>query len=224
MTIAQISALLLQVHEGMSAVEQAAFDYYEPGGGDDKVCWAAKIINGVTFILLPGSKSWIDWVRDLDAWANPVEHSTLGPVQPGMFLGVEQAWVEIQARTKPPWVLTGHSLGAARSAYIAAFMTLAKLSVLGRVPFGEPKPGFRPLANIIAKVPQWGYRNGDAHGHDLVTDYPLLLPPEDYVHPSPLIEVTARPSLVDELETGVFCWHHMALYAKATSALTTVVM
>ena len=214
MNIAQIAAMQLQLHDGFTA-----FEYFEPGGGDDQVCWAAQSINGVTLIMLRGSTSFIDWIRDLDLYASPFEHDALGLVHPGMFIGAEQAWADIQAHTKPPWIVSGHSLGAARSAYISAFMVLNGTPPLGRVVFGEPKPGGSQLANIIAKVPQWYLRNGDAHHHDLVTDYPLLWPNE-YVHPEPAMEVTARPDNADRLLFGPFDWHHMVLYSTASAKIT----
>jgi hypothetical protein len=218
MTIAQIGAMQLLLHDGSSA-----FTYYQSGATDADVCWAAQVVDGVTLILLRGSVNFKDWVKDLDAFADPFAHATLGPVNEGFFLGAEKAWADIQVHTQPPWIVSGHSLGAARSAYLAAFMTLAGHPPLARVAFAEPKPGFRQLADIIAKVPQFSYRNGDAHLHDLITDYPLTFPPEDYVHPSPLLEVTASPSLAEYAELAVLAWHRMALYAKAVSQIATEV-
>lgn len=224
MTVADVSGILLEVHEGLSAVQQAGFDYYEPGSGDDKVCWAAKAIDGVTLVLFPGSQGFWDWIRDLDTFANPLDHSTLGPLHPGFFMGVPQSFAEIQAHTKPPYVLTGFSLGAARALDITGLMTVAGTPPLACVTFGSPKPGFQQLADIIAKVPQWSYRNGNAHYYDLITDYAILPPPEHYVHPGgPPIECTAGPSWVDVLEREAFAFHKMALYARATARILTEV-
>lgn len=47
----------------------------------------------------------------------------------------------------------------------------------------------------------------------------MLLPPEEYVHPSKLIDVCAEPDLKISLEYSVFRYHHLPLYAQALKDL-----
>jgi hypothetical protein len=210
--VAQIAALQLDLHQGNSAV----FDYFEPGDGDDAVCWAAKKSDGVTLICLRGSVTPLDWLRDLYLIPDPLDHPKLGPVHAGFMLGVEKAWSDIQLHTSGPWIVSGHSLGAARSALLAGLMTCDGKAPLARIGFGEPKPGAMRLAALISDIPQHSYRNGETFFHDLITDYPPVPP---YVHPVPLTTVKAAPSLEDDLKLSVFAWHHMALYAQAVGGI-----
>jgi hypothetical protein len=222
-TVSQVSALTLQVKEGLSPDQAVAFDHYEPGGGDKRVCWASKVINGVTVIVFPGSHSFWDWERDLRVVTDPFQHDTLGPLHPGVFIGVPEAFAEIQAQTTAPRVLAGFSLGAGRALDLTGLLTVAGIPPLACVTFGSLKPGFQQLADVIGKVPQWSYRNGDADYYDLITEYPILPPPENYVHTSPLIKCTAKPTWEDRLERVMFCYHVMELYAEATSGITEVI-
>lgn len=189
------------------------FDFIEPGEGDHGICWASKRVDGVDEITLRGSRKFIDWIRDFIALANPFAHGTLGPVHPGFLIGMPECWREIQARTKGPWKLKGHSLGAGRGRILQGLMKASGTPPLDCVFFGEPKPGFAHLGAYLQGMPSRSYRNGDSHHFDLVTAVPLTVPPEEYVHPVPLIEICAAPPLLSRL--GPFSWHHMALYLKA---------
>jgi hypothetical protein len=111
-----------------------------------------------------------------------------------------------------PIVITGHSLGAARAALLTGIMIEAGLPPARRVAFGEPKAGYRALAEFIAPVPAVSYRNGNTEAHDLITDMPGV-PWLPYVHPVPLTYVNAAPPVDDP--TGAFAWHHMGLYVAA---------
>ena len=87
--------------------------------------------------------------------------------------------------------------------------------------FGEPKPGFRQLADIWKGQPRVSYRNGDNVHHDPVTDVPWDFPPERYTHPTPLTLVTGMPTESHNLLMGGFAWHHLGNYRRALMAKTS---
>lgn len=189
-------------------------------GDDDGVYWALKRLPGYDVVVLRGSVTARDWLRDFMAIANPLESSLIGPVHPGFMLGMVHVATEILPLLRQPLVITGHSLGAGRAAVLTALMVAGGVPPpVARVVFGEPKPGFVRLARLIEKVPGRSYRNGDDRHHDLVTDVPFSFPPQQYVHPTPVIEVCERPGngLFDQL--GVFAWHDSMLYLRALRAL-----
>jgi hypothetical protein len=93
---------------------------------------------------------------------------------------------------------------------------VAGIVPVGRVVFGEPRPGFQPLADLISSIKESrSYRNGKfgTFEHDFVTDVPYRIGALQYVHPTPLIDVSALPPPADEW--GIFAYHHMPLYAQA---------
>jgi hypothetical protein len=149
------------------------------------------------------------------ALATAFEHETLGPIHQGFGLGMDRCWARIKAQTKGPWIVGGHSLGAGRADVLTGLMVEDGCPPLARVVFGEPKPGFKRLADYISGIPGRSYRNGNPQHHDLVTDVPLTFPPEEYVHPTPLIEVDCEPDAAVVERWGAFRYHHMPLYAGA---------
>lgn len=188
-------------------------------GEDDGICWALLHTDDANVITLRGSATFLDWIRNLLALALPFTHHQMGPVHPGFLLGLDHAWSEMKLMLdmSRPVVFTGHSLGAGRADILCGMAILDRIEVARRVCFGEPKPGFQPLAKLLQTIPGASYRNGEAdgHAHDLVTNVPFNLPPEDYVHPTPLIKVTAPPT---DWSWGAFAWHHMGLYVTALGA------
>jgi hypothetical protein len=216
LTDAQLAQFMVNLYAG----EAAFFDIFDPGP-IDSICWGALQVGpaineaAVTYIFLRGSVTLGDWLRDAMAIANPFTHDALGPCHPGFYLGMHELWLEIQAKTQGPWILVGHSLGAGRGYILGAIMVLDGKPPLRQVYFGSPKPGFSKLASIVGIVPTSSYRNGNAVHHDLVTDLPATLPPEEYVQPDELILVSAAPPLPFVGIFGIFAWHHIALYAQA---------
>lgn len=193
------------------------WDHFDPGESGDKVRWGVKRIGADVAVILPGSRTLLDWLRDLTAIADPFHHDDVGPVHPGFLSGMRTVERELGGmvdKTSPIFI-GGHSLGAGRGGILAGFLVLAYWNVAARVVFGEPKPGFAQLAEIIKGVPGRSYRNGDDKHHDLVTDVPFSFPPEQFVHPTPIIPVCARPAAGLFSEYGPFAWHHMPLYQAA---------
>ena len=198
-----------------------AFPVFD-AGADDGICWAISREDDTDVIVLRGSVTFQDWVRDLLAFANPYASRRLGPVHAGFYLGLDNAWTDMKPflRHDAPLAITGHSLGAARASLLTGIALQDGYNPAARIVFGEPKPGFAQLAAYIAPVPAWSYRNGNGVHHDIVTDVPFTLPPADYVHPTKLLSVCAEPPERDQF--GVFAWHSMSLYLKALSDPATV--
>ena len=189
------------------------WDYFDQGD-DDGVCWALKRLDGFDAVILRGSVILKDWIRDLRADAIS---TSLGMVHAGFYAGMNHMWGDVAPMLKQPrTIVGGHSLGAARAGILCGIMMQAGKAPAARIVFGEPKPGFVELAKIIEGTPGRSYRNGDKRHHDLVTDLAFSFPPFQYVHPTPVIPVTAKPTDDWFHQLGVFAWHHAPLYAAAT--------
>jgi hypothetical protein len=210
-TDADIAALCAAIYADAGG-PIVAWDHFD-AGEDDGVCWALKRLPACDVIVFRGSATFQDWVRDFRA--API-FTRIGHVHDGFHSGMEHAWADIRLLLKQPAVVTGHSLGAGRAAILTGFMVKDGVSPVARVVFGEPKPGFLDLAELIAAVPGRSYRNGDGAHHDLVTDVPFSFPPLQYTHPTPIIPVCAPPTADDQW--GAFSWHRPQLYSVALTA------
>jgi lipase (class 3) len=210
-TDADIAALCAAVY-AYAGAPAVAWDHFD-AGDDDGVCWALKRLPACDVVVFRGSTTFQDWVRDFRA--APIL-TRIGHVHDGFHAGMEHAWADARVLLKRPAIITGHSLGAARAAIMTGLMVKDRVPPTARVVFGEPKPGFRDLADLIAAVPGRSYRNGDGTHHDLVTDVPFFdFPPFEYVHPTPIIPVCAPPRANDRW--GVFSYHHIELYQAAVT-------
>lgn len=209
-----IAALCAAIYQPRAILD---FDHFD-AGADDGICWAVKKLPGFDVVVLRGSVSAQDWIRDFRAMALKTR---IGHVHDGFYAGMEHMWSDLRTLLVNPCIVTGHSLGAGRAAVLAALMTVDGVPPIARVVFGEPKPGLLDLAAIIAAVPGRSYRNGDDVHHDLVTDVPFSFPPLQYVHPTPIVPVCMRPEGSAFAQWGVFAWHHIQLYGAALAALST---
>jgi hypothetical protein len=75
------------------------------------------------------------------------------------------------------------------------------------------------LAKLIADIPARSYRNGNGIAHDLITDIPFAIGPENYVHPRPLTDVSEDPDEYWTQHRGIFAWHAMPLYLRAVEKI-----
>lgn len=207
---------------GQIGAPPVQWDHLDPGE-DDNVCWALKKTDTADIIVLRGSVTVADWIHDVEAEPTMIQrYEDLGPVHSGFAAGMPKMWNEaipLLHHDRPTWI-TGHSLGAARAAILAGMMLIDGLAPGAAVRFGEPRPGFAPLAALLARrgVYQKAYRNAGTWGHDYVTDVPLVLPEFPYAHGCPLTDIDAPPSGDLMLRYGLFAGHHMPLYAAALSA------
>ena len=178
----------------------------------DRIIDVCGVIAGIkikpegTLIAFRGSDSAEDWLRDLDAI--PVNHKTLGYVHAGFMDGMEEFAGAVGPIVRGPVTLTGHSLGAARAALLAAMLVLDGKPPSRVVLFGCPRPGFARLAKILSTVTVHSYR----HLSDPVTQVPELF---DLYQPcAPLIPLTSAPAPLDPIED-----HLIAGYCRAIAAL-----
>ena len=191
--------------------------FYEPGIGDNGVCWAHLVGPDENYLLFRGSKTPEDWYRDFLALA-PFQHQAFGRVHPGFLEGMSLAIKEFSQYwdKAKPLCITGHSLGAAR-AHIAAALLLtegAPPSTLRLVTFGSPKPGMQQFSDFLSGVGQRSYRTASPDGEvDKVTEVPPTLVGEWYVHPKPLINVA-----VPNQPSGLFSLHHLPLYISGLTS------
>jgi hypothetical protein len=198
-------------------VPPVTWDHLDPGD-DDGVCWGLKALEGQKIVVLRGSVTLQDWIRDFDCLAAPWAEGGLGPVHPGFLLGMTRVAGELAALGLGPGsVVVGHSLGAGRACILTGLLVLSRLPPARRVCFGEPKPGFAALGALIEGTPASSYCAGNARGHDLVTDVPFSFPPEEYQHPAPLTSLTVNPAPGDPW--GMFAYHHMQGYQAGLQAL-----
>lgn len=201
-----------------------AWDHWEPRTPDGlTVAFGYAALSDCDAIVFPGTSNPMEWLIDFDFVLKPRTHADLGDVHFGFLVGMELAWLKIEKLLRPskPLYLLGHSLGAARADVACGFAIRAGVMPEGRIVFGEPYPGFASFCVPLMPIKvQASYCNGDARGHDIVTNVPLRLPPKwAYTRPTPLISVSASPSLQDEAEMGDAAYHHMPLYVQALRAI-----
>lgn len=170
------------------------------------VVWAARRDYGVTLICLRGSFTTEDWARDAAAVANPFTHEVFGPVHAGFHAGLPDTWNLIKANTTGPYIVAGHSLGAARAAILSAIMKADGQPPVKRVEFAEPKPGWQKLRLYLSGVPSEIYRTVSPSGEqDHVTEVPI----GPFVASGTVTDLRAVP-----MGVGPFCLHHLGLYAE----------
>lgn len=207
----------------------ACVDIYKPtvltdgwdhvdAGMDSGVFWALKRLAGFDVVDFRGSIDRLDWLRDFRAQA---QKTHIGHVHSGFWSGMEKMWAQAKPLLTQPAIVCGHSYGAAHAGILAGLMVADGMAPVARVVFGEPKPGLLDFAKFIEGVPGRSYRNGGGLFHDLVTDLPPSFPPQQYVHPSPVIPVCCRPTDEEFEADGPCAWHHGHLYETALHVLET---
>ena len=185
---------------------------------ESNVYWGLKVINDINYVCFRGSTTPEDWLRDFNAFANPFIHTKLGPIHPGFFHGMPEAWAEIKSKVNSKLVFTGHSLGSGEADICAGLSVIDGIKPLAKVGFGSPKAGFKQLGRILKNVPDFCFRNTDGLAWDLITSVPFTFFPEEYQHTAPLFDVCCTPQPNDVW--GPFAWHHMQDYRTAVNNLT----
>lgn len=170
-------------------------------------------MNGVSVVVLRGSDTAQDWMRD--ATAIPVWHDKLGYCHSGFLLGMDSVYALVSKAVGSRIAITGHSLGGARARILAAMFTVDGVQVEQLATFGSPKPAFINLARIIQKsgMDHRSYRNRN----DVVPTVPLSLSPFlDFVHTEDWIPVNAAPS---QENLQALRDHSCSLYVKGCQTL-----
>jgi hypothetical protein len=190
-------------------------------GGTAKYPWTGGIIsNNITalvtliagdpVIVLPGSKTPIDWIRDVSAL--PVYDKQLGWCHDGFHQGMSGLFKSLVKYARDlPISITGHSLGGARARILAGYFLASGYKVKNLITFGAPKPAYDQLKDIISKsgCTHLSYKNGS----DIVPELPLTIPPVfNYVHTEDYILIDGGPPL-HPLPNSIED-HHIELYIR----------
>lgn len=215
---AAIATLCAAIYSPTALIDD--WDHFDPGL-DDGVCWALKKLGGFDIVVFRGSATLRDWLADLLVLPlgklAPLR-TEIGHVHAGFYAGMEHVWLDLRPLLTQPVIVCGHSLGGARACILTALMVKDGSPPVRRVTFGEPKSGMLDFALVVKEVDAMAYRNGDDVHHDLVTDLPMLLPPCEFVHPTPVVVVTGNPDQKATLELGSLGWHLMRFYVAGEAA------
>lgn len=173
----------------------------------DSVVVALARIDDIDVVVLRGSATVEDWMRDAEAL--PVWHADLGFCHGGFLVGMDAVFASVRAAVGPKVVITGHSLGGARARILAAMFAVADIPAAMVCTFGSPKPGFENLARVIQKsgTIHLSYRNR----RDVV---PLVPMAPWWSHPEDWTACDSAPT-ADNLEA--LRDHSSALYVQALS-------
>jgi len=163
--------------------------------------------------VLRGSETIEDWFENF--WARPTRLpgplASLGYVDYGFANDIPAALAAVLPVLGPRVHVTGHSRGAAQGANLAGALALSGLTPASCITFGQPRPGFRELAEFLTHsgMSLTAYANkGDPV--PLVPDLLGL-----YVNAPALtwINVDPDPNDADLL----FRCHHIELYQRGVS-------
>ena len=191
--------------------------HLDAGGDDDRVYWALRDLGPALGLLYRGSILGVDWERDFEAY--PYQDPDLGLVHGGMFQGmrksVEEAHALIAGR---PYLVAGHSLGAARALLAAALLKQSGFAADLVVALAPPKPGCAALGKALDGIEDiFSFVNG----LDPVPHLPASLPSWPYSQPRSLISVRKHPYEGFPLLSR---WHASVLYREAVNALVPPTM
>jgi Lipase (class 3) len=146
-----IAALCLGIYP--EHFSPAAWNHFDDGSGPDGVCWGVKHVDDVSIVVLRGTVTLGDWLRNFQAWVEPIHHDDLGPVHAGFYSGMRTVQRELKEIVPSrPLIICGHSLGAARAVILSALLTIDNRAPIARICFGEPRAGFARLGEIRSRT------------------------------------------------------------------------
>jgi len=169
-------------------------------------------VGAVDVIAFRGSVDSQDWLRDFEGWAKL--HPLLGYCHSGFLQGMDTVADELSMAVAAgrPFILTGHSLGAARALLVAGLFIAQKRPLPAAVvTFGTPKPGMAKLSILLngGGFPIRHYCNGP----DPIAELPLTIPPLlMYQKPQADIAISCAPQIDAE---DAMNWHDEMLYLEA---------
>lgn len=191
------------------------FDHVESTSG---VYWGLKRFPDCDLVIARGSATPRDFIRDLESELGRVlpHYTSLGLLPDGFSRGLTDAYTAIRHQLRPdvPSVFSGHSLGAAHAAELAALHRLSNGAVAKIMLCGCPRPGTGLLGLALKGVAISSYRNLS----DPVCDVPVpiahILP---WTHVAEFILLKEHPPAHDPW--GPFKDHHSELYAAGIKRL-----
>lgn len=137
----------------------AAFDYGMSPVEDEGICWSIARVGDVMVLVFRGSRTPQDWFRDFLAVPTlSLAHPRTGIVPAGFAVGMETAYRDILPLLQFPFIVAGHSLGAARAAWFMARYGGAATLLRG-VLCGCPSPGDLIFRSALDHVQIASYRN-----------------------------------------------------------------
>lgn len=146
-----------------------------------------------TLIVMPGSKSGQDWIRDAEALL-PFEHPILGTIPYGFGLGADEFSAILRAYLSPtrPLRFILHSLSCPRGIYQAALLKnsgfpASNISIIG---FEPPRSCTQKAIALLADIKDFILtRNTDPEGDsDIVVDLPSWA-----AHPRTPLQIGSEP-------------------------------
>lgn len=146
--------------------------YYDPATftAGPSVHALVSAVDGVNVIAFRGTEPDLlaNWISDFDAW--PEHHPALGICHKGFLDAADAAFAAASAiARKGPFIITGHSLGAAIAVLTAGLLRAVGFTPLRVSTFGCPNFTLTDhVADLLAHVP--GYRWCD--GNDPVPELP----------------------------------------------------
>lgn len=189
----------------------SVYDHYWEIGG---VVLGHKVVDNTDLLVLRGSATAEDWVRD--ATAIPKWHPQLGFCHAGFLEGMDEVYAAVRQMVTKRLAISGHSLGGSRARILAALFAAYGFPCAGGslqlCTFGAPKAGFINHARVIQKsgMEHASYRNRN----DIVPILPFLIPL--WEHSEPWIHVDAAPA-DDDFEP--LRDHSSALYVQALTPI-----
>jgi predicted lipase len=166
--------------------------------------------NGYDVVVWRGSVTKLDFLEDF-ASEVPIWDKELGHCAYGFHQGMRQSQPAIDAVIgQNPIIVTGHSLGAAHAALYAAHLIAIGKPLVALTNFGEPRPGFERIRDLLKNTQVHSYRNNS----DPVTEVPTIgIGNADlYVHSNKLIPLSVSPPANDPW--GPLQDHHIDLYIQ----------
>ena len=145
-------------------------------------------------MVCAGTEDDEQWLLNIEAWMDAVRG--LGCVHKGFNDGLEDLWPKIEAKIgDAPFILTGHSRGAAQATILTGYALRSGKRPAFRVVFGEPLSGDGEFARRVAEVPSVSFCAIDGDEFDPVVSVPVDIPGIlPYKRAAPVIGLHVSPS------------------------------
>jgi hypothetical protein len=178
------------------------WDHLFQGSGDGDVYVGLKATGGYNVVAFRGSTTPEDWAKNFISV--PAFESGLGWVDVGFADGLGEVVRNLLPfLSQGPWLLTGHSRGAAQALQFGARMALLGYRPQGVMVLAPPRTGRQGLKDIYRTIPVRAYCNKND---------PVPMVPPWFEHPCDLIHIDQEPPKNDPW--GPIAPHHSELYGQ----------